>query len=317
MSNSKNPHLVFWMKITAVMAVLLAAHWAVVLMADGRDSLGVYKFSGPPRENLIIGTSRIAQAIRPDVLQRELGAEFLNTGISASATSYSSIYNKTIFQRIDTSTSNGTFILTLDPWILERSIDPLTRELLFTEKGSAMDDLWPCYDEFNLQYFIQDYSYGWGNIWLSHRRDNSTVNGHKDGWVEVTRPLDEKSLATTKALKLESQREEAKWRVYAPDRMQALEELLVFLQKHGKVYFVRLPVAPEFYALENSSLPNYSDLVGALQAKYNVPYFDLQPLHSEVVFNDGHHINKQYSEYITKALADSVRKHAQAGGILR
>jgi hypothetical protein len=307
MSNSKISERNFWLKIASVMLVLFLLHAAMIPFVDGNFSLGLYKVSGPQQHNLIIGTSRIAQALKPSALKEELGADFLNFAIDASSTSYSEMYNNAIRKKIDPNTKDGVFILSLDPWTLSRIHDPKTKEIVYTENESALGKLWTFNQPLNIEYLYRDCNTGWGSILMTHLRNNSTVNGHKDGWVEVTRPTDKAFIQARKESKLKARRAELEDVSFSIDRVKALESLIEFLAPKGEIYLIRLPVDPDFVELENELMPNFNVVVDSITNKYDLSFYDMQFLNSEVIFNDGHHINKEYSSFISKKVADWIK----------
>lgn len=307
MSNSNTSEKVFWLKLGAVMLALLLLHAAMIPLADGSFSLGLYKVSGPRQENLVIGTSRIAQALQPSTLKNEMGVDFLNFAIDVTTTSYSEMYNKAIQSKIDPATTNGTFILSLDPWSLCREQNPETKELLYPEKETALAKTWSFNAPLNIEYLIHDCNKGWGSILLAHLENNKTVNCHKDGWVEVEpTSTDSAFRQARKENKIKARRLELENTRFAQDRLIALEELIVFLKSKGDVYFVRLPVDPDFFQLEEELMPDFDQVVDSIMHKYEVSYYDMQHLNGEVEFNDGHHINKKFAPFVSQKVAQWI-----------
>lgn len=307
MSNFKLSEKRFWLKIGLVMLILFVLHAAMIPFVDGNFSLGLYKVSGPQQHNLIIGTSRIAQALKPSTLKEELGVDFLNFAIDASTTSYSIMYNNAIREKIDPNTKNGVFILSLDPWTLSRAHDPKTKEIIYTENESALGKLYTFNPPLNIEYLYRDCNTGWGNILITNLRNNSTVNGHRDGWVEVTRPTDKAFVQARKESKLKARRAGLENVSFSQDRLIALEELIEFLAPKGEIYLVRLPVDPDFVELEYELMPNFNLIVDSITNKYDLDFYDMQYLNTEVIFNDGHHINKEYAPFITQKVAEWIK----------
>ena len=84
------------------------------------------RFTSPTQHNLIIGTSRAAQGIQPTVLNEIIpNKSFFNYAFTAAQSPFGPVYLKSIQKKIDTTTKNGIFIVTVDPWsISSKSKDP-------------------------------------------------------------------------------------------------------------------------------------------------------------------------------------------------
>lgn len=306
MSNSNKVHSKFWLKLAIIATILLLMHGAMLLIVDGRNNIALYKVSGEKKQNLIIGSSRIAQALNPDVFYEQTQRDFLNLAISLSSTSYSEMYNEVIFEKLDENTSDGIFILALDPWIISRKYDECTNKELYPENDDNMANLWSYNTPLNVQFLIKDYQYAWGNILVTNLRNNATVIGHKNGWIEVTRPLDQETVDRKKKSKITGLKENAKEMRLSFSRLQALHELVSFLKTKGKVFFVRLPIDQELYEIENNFMPNFTDIAQRIEVKYDAPFLDLQYLSKDVLFNDGHHINKKFSPFISSKIIEWI-----------
>jgi hypothetical protein len=312
MSSSSKEIKYFWAKLLLVFAILGVMHLSALLVVDGSYSMSLYKVSGAQRQNLIIGTSRIAQGLMPSVFQEAFHEDFLNLAIDGSTTSYCEEYNQLIFSKLDSTTKDGIFILTLDPWTFTRSYDKKTNMDLFPETESPVYGLWDYNLPLNVQFLIRDCSKGWGDILISSLRNNSTVVGHRDGWVEVTRDQDSTQIELRKQAKLGARKEAMETTRFSLSRLESLHKLITYLDSKGQVYFVRLPVHPEFYELENQFMPNFDQVAARLSERYDIPFMDMQYLAESITFNDGHHINKKHAPLVSNIVRDWIIKEQGA-----
>jgi hypothetical protein len=296
----------FWIKITVVLIGIILLHVSMLPLVDGSISIGLSKVSAGNHKNLIIGTSRIAQTLQPKALNDVLHKQFLNFAIDAATTSYSETYNKAIANIIPDNCKDGMFILAMDPWTITSYHDPNTGELMEPEKNSALGQQLTITDHLNIEYLIRDYNEGWGQILLSRIRSNSTVICHKDGWVEVTRPSDSTFVAERMGKKIQRKRKDMEHAFISESRKKSLIRLLGYLKERGDVYFVRLPVDPEFLKLEQEIYPGFDSFVDSLQNQFQIEYLDMQSYSSEVIFNDGHHINKNYAPAMSLVVANWI-----------
>jgi len=303
---------IFWIKIAAVLIGLLAMHIAMLPFVDGNTSITLSKVSNGQHKHLVIGTSRIAQAVQPKTLEETTNRRFLNFAIDAATTSYSESYNRAIEKIIPTDCKDGIFILAMDPWTITSFHNPVNGEVMEPEKEATLSKQITITNQLNLEYLIRDFRDGWGQILLTYLRSNSTVVGHDDGWIEVTRPDDADFVSARMAKKIKAKRKEMAHAFISEERKKALESLLLYLKPLGQIYFVRLPVDPEYLELEQELHPHFDAFVDSLQKRFQIPYYDMQRHSSEVVFNDGHHINKAYAPAMSKLIAEWIMAQANS-----
>ncbi|MDQ2772720.1 MAG: hypothetical protein M3Y54_19720, partial [Bacteroidota bacterium] len=87
----------------------------------------------------------------------------------------------------------------------------------------------------------------------------------------------------------------------AAGRLAALRQTLAFLQPHGRVVLVRLPVGPGLRTLEQQYQPNFEAQMHRLAADFSVPYLDYSA--APYATSDGNHLQKAASEKFSQQLA--------------
>jgi hypothetical protein len=302
----------FIFKLTLICAIVIGLHAAMIPLVDGTTMIYYYKCSSPQQNNLIIGTSRGSQGIMPSVLKDSLGIDVLNFAFNGTTSPYGQVYTHAILEKLDPTTTNGRFILCVDPWAIRVMTDSITGEEEFPEEKNILNkihsfNLYP-----NIEFIAQDYNQGWGNIAYTRWRKNSSLNGHRDGWVEVTREINPQEIAKREKGKADGFRKSLPESRIADYRLQELSDLIKTLEKHGNVYMVRLPIGETIYAIEHEFCPTFDSMMDSLANQHNSAYLSMQTNSSQMIFNDGHHINRAYAPVCTSIIANWIKNLERA-----
>ena len=298
----------FIRKLFIVALIAMAAHAAMIPLVDGTALIYFYKCSSQRQHSLIIGTSRASQAIMPEVLKDSLGIDILNFAFNGSTSPYGSVYSHAIEEKLaEDSSTPGLFILSVDPWSLRIMTDSLTGEEEYPEEKQILNKLYFFNGYPNIEYIAKDYNQSWGNIAYSRWRKNSSITGHEDGWIEVMRTLDSTEIETRTKGKAEGFRKSLSESSIANYRVDEMTKLISRLNNRGKVYLVRLPVSETIFEIEQDFYPAFDSLITSIADSFSVPYFNMQPLRKEMVFNDGHHINRTYAPKCSAIIASWIK----------
>ena len=150
-------------------AVALAAlvHVIAAFFADGRFDDHYLRFTGAPRSSLIIGTSRAAQCLLPDVMNPMLdraGAhgDLFNFAFTIAHSPFGPTYLDAIRGKLDANTKNGTFLVTVDPWSLSVNKDLSAATTVPPEKDRTLGQQWFYNGTPNFEYLLRHAPTGWG-----------------------------------------------------------------------------------------------------------------------------------------------------------
>ncbi len=300
---------IFILKLFAVALFALLIHAAMIPLVDGNTMIYFYKCSSEKQENLIIGTSRASQAIMPSVIKDSLGIGMFNFAFNGTTSPYGQVYTRAIDEKLKANTTGGTFIVCVDPWSLRIMKDSITGEEELPEEKNILNKLHWFNGYPNVEFILKDYNQGWGNIAYTQWRKNSSVFGHEDGWIEVTRDINADDIAKRTTGKANGFRNSLRDSEIAQYRINEMKLLIEKLSNKGDVFLVRLPVSETIFEIEEEFYPAFDSLITSLSTKYNAPYFSMQPLHDEVVFNDGHHINRSYAPKCTAMITSWIKQH--------
>jgi hypothetical protein len=316
--------------------VLFLYSIAILIFADGYFDAYYRRFSTSQKGSLILGTSRAAQGIHPEVLSRELDInhdDILNFSFNVGASPYGNLYNHAIFKKLSRSHSNSYFFLCVDPWSIASKKNV---EEVFEARENALElgriENYNSQFGVNLDYLFNNYGFAWGNNIISKSLKSRLIeflitnreiipkmfeglmpNGfsylHDDGWLEVT------LIDTTETFL--RQRNDKKVRAYQLDydnqyflscaRLNALNELIDTLSTYGTVYMVRMPINEEIFILENDNFPEFDSIMKKTAIEKNIKYFDFTYKNAEFKYTDGNHLLKTSAKAFTKELSITIK----------
>jgi len=291
--------------IQTILFILLVAisFLGILSLADGETDQLYLRFTTPRQENLIVGTSRAAQALQPSQMNDVLGENIYNYAFTISHSPYGPVYLKSIQKKLKKDTQNGIFIVCVDPWsISSKTADP-NDSLHFREVNQALDNTWLVNINPNPIYLLQNLD-GKYNQLLTPPWNFMEL--HEDGWLEVKLENDSAKFKERLAIKLDDYtRYFLPYYHHSSLRFQYAIKTMDFLKKHGKVYLVRLPVHPEMQKIEDKLMPEFDSLMNVL-TEHSDAYFNYQFLNDSVVYTDGNHIYKTSGAALSRRLAREI-----------
>ena len=86
-----------------------------------------------------------------------------------------------------------------------------------------------------------------------------------------------------------------------------LIETIVYLQKYGQVYLVRLPVCEEILQLENLLIPNFSEKMTTIAMQNNIPFLDFTELENNFNYIDGIHLTQNSGKEVSEMIAKWIQ----------
>lgn len=300
----------FLIKVSVIILAVIALHLSVAYLAGGHTDAYYLRYTTPRQQSLILGTSRAAQGLVPEVLNKELANSdyalpIYNFAFTNQHSPYGPAYLRAVKAKLDTNISNGIFILSVDPWSLSEAIDSEGDLAKFREAKLPLNTL-ECFTcKPNFEYLQKHYPKAWGNVllqpWLTPE-----LFLHHDGWLEVQVPMDEKSVAKRTSEKVEQYQILAKKYRISGQRLRALENLIDYLQQHGVVFLVRLPVGHQLLGIETEYWPGFSLGLTKLAANQGVTFFDLTANSSGYQFTDGNHLFSESGRVVSKRLGELI-----------
>ena len=280
--------------------LVLVSFAGILALAGGSTDAFYWKFATPRQSNMIVGTSRAAQGVQPAVLDSLLGRSFFNYAFTAEQSPYGPVYVKSIQKKVDSAEKNGLFILTVDPWsIASTSADP-NDSLHFREAYLHLNDIENVTAYPNWKYLFKYLKGNYYSILLNPLI--SSLYLHRDGWLEVSVPMDTSHVRQRTQSKMESYRRIQHDYRFSEVRLASLKKLVHWLNQHGRVYLVRLPVPSAMLTLEQELMPNFDEKMQEI-APLTAGYLDMTvPPDEGYLYTDGNHLFKSSARQVSSRI---------------
>ncbi|HLV40385.1 hypothetical protein [Xanthomarina sp.] len=112
----------FLVNTSLFLFVLIASFFVVFSMADGTTDAFYKKLSSQKQTSLIVGSSRAAQGIHPNIIDSVYGSNSIyNYGFTISASPYGKAYYTSILSKLKRKEEKGVFIIAVTPWSLSEN----------------------------------------------------------------------------------------------------------------------------------------------------------------------------------------------------
>jgi hypothetical protein len=277
----------------------------IYFSADGYTDPFYLRFTSGKQTSMIIGTSRSAQGIVPTVLNKKLHRlDIYNFSFTQLHSPFGKSYLQLIKKKLNTDKGDGLFIISVDPWSISTELNHGFE--LFPEEETFTGKLQYVNLNPNLFYLLNFYNGNLLKIILPKRHNNNYL--HDDGWLEVTIPMDKKSINE----RIDSKKKEysgySKTYRISKYRIFWLNQTIKFLKQYGDVYLIRLPTGGDISKIENNYSPNFNKIIDGISNEHKVKYFNLISLSDSLLTTDGLHLFKESSELISKIIADSISR---------
>lgn len=273
-------------------------------LVDGYADPYYLKISSPQKTNLILGTSKAAQGIQPQYLEKTLHKEFYNYSFSIGVSPYGSTYLNSIIKKLDTVNKKAHFILAVDAWSISSITQNPNDTSQFRETRSFLNKLISVNQRPNYKYLTHHFENKYYTI-VAH---NSPMLLHNDGWLEVFIHKDNTNIARRTKYTMDSYKDLAAKYQFSAVRLRYLLKTMEYLQQYGQVYLVRLPVDPLLFEIESNVLPDFNAVLApAIQASNG--YLDLTQYNNDYQYTDGVHLNVQSGQKVSATIAKWMSAH--------
>lgn len=306
--------LKFWYKallLIGLSVLSLAVYFA--LFADGTSDNYYLRFTSRQQSSMILGTSRAAQGILPEIFNEsdlDFDGPMYNFAFTMENTPYGPIYLEAINRKLESGTEDGLFILEVNPFSISTETendDPLQ----YREVDNFIDTLHLFNMQPNLEYLLSAYAESYYTLMLKSLFDRKSVL-RQDGWLDVTVPMDEESVNQRQKAKVEQYRTHIlSTYEFSPIRLDALSETIEALLGSGTVLLVRLPTDCTFYEMESGYLPDFDRMMEKLSDVHAVPYINLAPDCSQVKTTDGNHLWKESGRLVSNRLLREAERNME------
>ncbi len=264
------------------------------------------KFAAPPQASLILGDSRSFQGIQPHIIGTELKSypEPLNFSFTFKQIAYGELYTESVKRKLDDSSRNGLFIVSVHPWLLaEREEDNIPSGKFF-EAGMPPHNMHFASMNPNVEYFFRNQEYFHFKALVKR---NSIV--HDNGWLEEFNLTSDTATLNKWKRTQDSvyQKLAVRWKP-SDYREKKLSELVTYLKSRGTVVLLRMPVGEGIFASERKFWPNFDADMKAIASETGAKYFNFAGRTQGLRLYDGLHLDKESGARFTKALCDSIKQ---------
>jgi hypothetical protein len=267
------------------------------------------KFTTPKAHSMIIGDSRAMQGIQPSIIDKnfsknEFEGPMLNYSFTIAQSHIGPLYTKSILKKLDKSTKNGLFIISINPWMLSSLNDNNNYNGEFIEKGAPPHNMSYVSMSPNFEYFLKNYNYFHFRALFKKK-----AIMHKDGWLQENNVAKDSSIFKTWKINQINLFKNFSKNYYVSDyRKKSLDTLVDELKKYGEVYLIRTPVDKEMYLLENLYYKDFHIEINKLALKYEINYYNFNEAKESIYKTyDGHHIDQYGGALFTHAVCDSIK----------
>lgn len=289
----------FLMKILVFFLLMAIPLYFILLQGNGRTDDHYLKFTTPPQQHLILGTSKAAQGMRPEFFQEVLGIDIYNYAFTLSHSPYGPTYLRSIKKKF-AAKGDGVFVVTVDPWSISTLSQEPNNPVKFYEDGLTVGNMSFVNLKPNPFYFFKNYNYSLLRMLEKQPRQGFL---HDDGWLEIAVKMDTTSYGKRYRQKVKEYRKNLIKYNYSTLRVSYLEETVRWLDTQGDVYLVRMPVDPIMYDVANELVPSFDSVVQTL-APFSEGYLDMN-LDTTAQYQtiDGNHLYKDAGREASREVA--------------
>jgi hypothetical protein len=281
----------------------LASMAAVLWQADGHTDAYYLKCSSPRQSGLILGTSKAAQGLQPAIFADSLHPPLYNYAFSLGISPFGPTYHRAIMRKLDPTTKGGLFVITVDPWSIASKAERPNDSSQFRERALCLRPKAQTHTQPNWGYLLHHFEGGFYQLlWPS-----AAAYLHDDGWLEVNLPLDSASVNRRRAGTMRYYGSLRPNYQYSSLRLQSLQQTIMALAAHGRVYLLRMPVPPELMAIERALMPDFEARIQPA-AQLADGYLDLSDWQASLYDTDGCHLTAASGRRVSAQVAAWIKE---------
>lgn len=260
------------------------------------------RFTQPDNKNLVLGSSRAAQAFNPEELFEKNGFNF---SFTHSVSPYGKVYTDAIKKII--SPGKGTVILEVCPMQFSEYQKKADDENKFRENELMLGNMMFYGIDPNAEYLLKNFKKPLYRLFLDEKYRKKHSKLHENGWLEV---YNAGQTNYSKKLKKNCSYFQNIFKQMKPSliRKKRCMELIDWLKsEHKAVILVRTPIANQLIELEKNYWPEFQSEMMDLSKKLNVPYFDFS---SDTTFttHDGNHLDSRSAKQFSRRIKTTIKR---------
>nr|WP_321232185.1 hypothetical protein [uncultured Psychroserpens sp.] len=292
-------------KIVVFALVILSSIAGVFYMADGKSDPFYKKISSAKQSSLILGSSRIGYAIKPSIIDKELGnIQSFNYAFTYNTSPYGLTYLNSVKQKLDTTVENQVFILGVDPWVLSNDSQDPNDLNMFLENKNFLGTITTVNSHPNFNYLIHNYS----EPYIKILYNRSPLFVEDDGSWSSSLQLSDKYILKQKKELIARYTVKQEAYQFSSLRLAYLKQTISYLKTYGEVYLIRLPIDLDLLEVENKLMSNFDDVLEHMSNEMSVHYFNFSTQGDVFNYFDAHHMIPESANRLSLEIAKRIKQ---------
>ncbi|MBN2663209.1 MAG: hypothetical protein JXR68_06130 [Bacteroidales bacterium] len=276
----------------------------LLIFANGKADSYYLRFTTKKQSSLILGSSRAAQGIIPSVFNNSnfyFSKNIYNFSFTVNDSRYGKIYLDAIKKKIDTTQTNGLFILEVNPLSISTGLQNIDDNPdFFRENNNFLHCLKNMSSNPNFEYLYKFMPSPYARMVIYNILSKFEIKS--DGWLEISIPMDSATCEFRKKIKFNKYLDYFSSNMFSQNRLNSLDVTIKYLMKYGKVVLVRLPVDTIMLKMEDTYMPTFNEKMIDISKINNVQYLDLTPMSKDVLTTDGNHLWKESAKLVSNVI---------------
>ena len=274
------------------------------------------RFSSPQQTAFILGSSR-AGSVDPQVLDSILiqsypNLKMYNYAFTWAHSPYGPVYLNSIKKKLDSITKNSLFILTVEPTaVMVDGNLPDTIEN-YIENDKFIATLSDVNTNPNVEYLLESYDKSITNelnmLILPPKNVMAITKVLDNGkWdTKIIKDFNPKTKAELNRTKMIEFDERMVGLKKSQNRLNYLTETIGFLQKHGRVVLVRMPISKTAYTIENKHYGDFDSRINSIAKSKKIDYINYNDIKHDFYWTDEVHLTNSSMNDFSKMLGDTI-----------
>lgn len=286
----------------------------------GQETDDFYKrFTSKQQNALILGSSRAA-SVDPQILDSIVRnkfqeVNFYNYAFTWAHSPYGPKYLESIKKKVADGSTNGFFIVTVEPTALMVDKNKPDDPNFYVENDKSVAKTSLVSTNPNIEYLLESYNFSITHVVNKKvlREKNAIAkavvldNGKVD--INILKSVPEKEKNQENKKKMDEFQKRINSLKISSNRIQYLSQTIDFLKQHGKVIVVRMPISKTPYSIENKAYPDFDKKMVELCAKQKITYINYNKFPNEYQWGDEVHLIKESMRQFSADLGKDIVKN--------
>jgi hypothetical protein len=274
------------------------------------------RFTSSQQNSFILGSSRAA-SMDPEIIdqiihQKFPNAKLYNYAFTWAHSPFGPKYLESIEKKIIPETKDGVFIVTVEPTALMVDRGQPDDLKFYVENDKSVAKTSMVSTNPNIEYLIESYDFSVTNELNKKIRPPKNViaevrildNGKVDG--KIIKQNSPKKQEQINKIKMEEFQVKINKLKTSENRFLYLKKTINFLQEHGTVILVRMPVNKVPYSIENSTFPDFDEKISEIASMERIKYINYNKTPNHYKWTDEVHLSPESMREFSKVIGNDV-----------